>query len=93
MKLFSFSIFFAICFSSAVWARKDLPSDVRDLLSRMQECEHWAGEEAYDEERKMQIAAGIDKARCADLESDKKKALQKYKAQPQILKKLNQPSI
>ncbi len=38
-----------------------LPPDARKFLLRYEECEHWLGEEPYDEARRRQIDRAVNK--------------------------------
>ncbi len=57
-----------------------LPSDVIKVIDRILECNHWAGEEAYDEERKKQIFDAVDRLKCNKLKSDQEALIKKHKA-------------
>jgi len=86
--LFASSHAFAEDFDAALKRIKaGLPADVGKVIDRMTGCNHWAGEEAYDEDRKQQIHKAVDELRCKDLESDKTKLLKKYKAKESAIKK------
>ena len=74
-------------FSSAPMAAP-LPADVQRLVDRKFLCEHFAGEEAYDEARAIQIAQAMREARCNSVPSDEAKLRVKYKRQPAALSAL-----
>lgn len=47
-----------------------IPADVRRFVDRVEQCEHWAGEEAFDAARRRQINQAFDRLRCDLLERD-----------------------
>lgn len=47
-----------------------IPADVRRFADRVEQCQHWAGEEAYDAARRRQIDQAFDRLRCDLLERD-----------------------
>ena len=47
-----------------------LPGDVRAFVERRIECNHWAGEDAYDTQRGRQIAAAVERLRCDRIDRD-----------------------
>jgi hypothetical protein len=96
MKLILFILF---CSSVAVaevplWQDKldayvaELPKDVTALLKRMDECEHWGGEEPYDDARKQEITEAVGRLKCDDVAKDRAKILKKYKKKPKIVDKI-----
>ncbi len=62
--------------------------DVRDLLQRRTDCNHWAGEEGYDAARRAQINAAYEKLRCAALDADEAELLRRYGNHPSLRKAL-----
>lgn len=70
---------FMILFACARQSANDqLPADVRNLVARREQCQHWAGEEPYDKARARQIEAEIKRLRCEHLETEVEAARQKY---------------
>jgi hypothetical protein len=63
-----------------------IPSDVNSLISRIQGCRHFSGEEPYNEERKAEIAKAMEKLSCDSLDKDTVKIKKKYKKSPAIIK-------
>jgi hypothetical protein len=49
---------------------RDLPSNVSEFVYRRVDCNHWAGEDPYDEERREQIKKALGRLRCDVLEQD-----------------------
>jgi len=47
-----------------------IPADVRRFADRVEQCNHWAGEEAYDADRRRQINQAFDRLRCDLLQRD-----------------------
>jgi uncharacterized protein len=70
-------------------ADKSLPKEITDFLARVEGCDHWAGEEGYDEERKKEIKKAIKRLKCKKLDKETKKLQQKYKNDPEILKTIS----
>ena len=68
---------------------KGMPKSVQQFNKRQIECNHWAGEEHYDEARGLEIAAAAKKLNCDALEKDEKKLLKKYKSKPKIIDSIN----
>ncbi len=99
MKPLSVSLIFLIAISANAaitpWDEKvnayvkGLPKDVVALLRRMESCQHYGGEEAYDQARKKQIEVAVKKLRCDQLDADKEKALKKHAKQPAVVEKIN----
>jgi hypothetical protein len=58
--------------------RKGLPRDVIDFIERQGACNHWGGEEAYDEERRREIEAGVKGLACERLDRDQRRLRKKY---------------
>lgn len=65
-----------------------LPPPVQAFLDRYEQCEHWAGEEGYDEARRKEIEAAFDKLRCETIDLEKRKLEQRYKSNPSVLEAL-----
>ena len=63
-----------------------MPSDVNALISRIQGCLHFSGEEPYNPERKAEIANAMEKLNCDSLDSDTVKIKKKYRKSPAIIK-------
>ncbi len=63
--------------------------DVRDFLKRIQDCQHWAGEEGYDAARRAEINAAYTKLRCAALDADEQALKRRYDNNPALLKTLD----
>ena len=61
------------------------PREVARYLERAAGCNHWAGEEAYDANRKAEIDKAISDLRCTSLERDEKRLHHRYAGAPKIL--------
>lgn len=59
--------------------------DVMKFIDRCQLCEHWQGEEGYDEDRKKEINNAIVKLRCESIDKDRIILQQRYKTNKQLL--------
>ena len=68
--------------------KRGQPADVRKLIDRISDCSHWAGEEAYDAERKREILRAVTRLKCDRLEQDEVVARKRYAKQPGVLKAL-----
>lgn len=67
-----------------------LPRDVRVLIDRRLQCEHWAGEEPYDRARRRQINAAIRGLRCETVEREEARLAKRYSRSPSVLKALTE---
>jgi hypothetical protein len=54
-----------------------LPPDAAEYINDFRSCQHWGGEDAYDEKRAKQISEGIESS-CTGLESKRKSIRTKY---------------
>jgi hypothetical protein len=70
--------------------RKDMPTDVSDFIRRAVVCNHWAGEEPYDDDRRAQINAAVSSLRCRELDADQATLRKQYAGQNEILRRINQ---
>ena len=61
------------------------PAPVRAFIQRRQGCNHWSGEEAYDQDRAKEIAAALRQLRCREIEADGTALRRRYVRQPEIL--------
>jgi hypothetical protein len=63
----------------------DVPRDIAAFVADRQQCDHFRGEEPYDEARRQEIAAALDRfcrgtdARLADLRKKYRKAPEKIR--------------
>lgn len=62
-----------------------VPTEVFDFVGRRALCEHWSGEEGYDDDRKAQIADALTRLRCDALEADEAALQTKYADEHRIL--------
>ena len=67
---------------------RGLPKNVRNFIDRRANCNHWAGEEPYDAERKAQIEAATNQLRCGSLEKDEATLSRRYSKNGRALKAL-----
>jgi hypothetical protein len=65
--------------------RDGLPADVVEFVVSSSECDHWAGEDAYDAERRKQIEDGAQQLGCDRLEAVERGLRSKYAGKPRIL--------
>ena len=66
-----------------------MPSDVLAFVSQRDECEHWLGEEPYDNERGKEISDAIN-ATCTGTDKKLSALRRKYKDHPAALETLAQ---
>jgi len=62
-----------------------VPTEVFDFVGRRALCEHWSGEEGYDDDRKAQIADALTHLRCDALDADEAALQAKYVEEPRTL--------
>ena len=67
-----------------------LPSPVKALLARSDECLHWSGEDAYDAERGAQIEKAVTRLRCDTVAADAARLEQRYRKNPAAVKALRE---
>ena len=70
--------------------RKDMPADVSDFIRRAVTCNHWAGEEPYDEERRAQMAEAVASLRCRELDTDQRALAKQYDGNAEVLRRIRQ---
>lgn len=64
-----------------------MPEEVNLLVVRWESCQHWAGEEPYDEERRREIEAGVA-ASCPGNEERRAALLEKYADRADVVARL-----
>ena len=62
------------------------PADVKSLFSRAEECQHWAGEEAYNAARGKEILQAVHRLRCETLDDDYVRLHEKYADEAAVIK-------
>ena len=70
--------------------QEGMPPEVRDFIRRAVICNHWAGEEPYDEDRRAQIAAAVASLRCRELDSDQNELRSRYAKDAAVLARIAQ---
>jgi hypothetical protein len=70
--------------------RKDMPADVSDFIRRAVTCNHWAGEEPYNEERRAQMAEAVGSLRCRELDTDQRALAKLYHGNAEVLRRIRQ---
>ena len=68
--------------------KKNMPSSVSKFIDRQIMCNHWAGEEPYDEERRQEINLATKDLKCDSLAIDEKRLNGKYKNKPAVLESI-----
>lgn len=73
----------------AMGAETPLPVDVQAFLDRRAGCEHWRGEEPYDEERRIEIATNACEL-CRGTDAQLERLKKKYRTQAKVILALSQ---
>ncbi len=63
-----------------------LPADVEAYVTRRRGCNHWGGEDAYDEARARKITAAVKALRCDTIEADEARLRRRYGKDSTVLK-------
>ncbi len=82
MKLFAIFGLALLSFSAQAQGQ---PKDVEALVKRIASCNHFAGEEGYDAQRRREIAAAMKASRCATVVADEAKLLKKYERNKKLI--------
>lgn len=69
-------------------SQKDLPSDVSAFVEKRDLCDHFRGEEPYDEERREFLIKNITKL-CTGTDNELARLKEKYKDNSAITEKLS----
>lgn len=70
--------------------REGMPPDVSEFIRRAVICNHWAGEEPYDDDRREQINRAVKRMGCLELDADQKALRSQYAGQGEVLKRISQ---
>jgi hypothetical protein len=70
--------------------RNGMPPDVSDFIRRAVVCNHWAGEEPYDDERRAQINLAVQTLRCRELDADQLALAKQYHDNVDVLRRIQQ---
>lgn len=65
--------------------RKGLPAAVVDFVERYAGCNHWGGEDGYDDQRRKEIERNVVQLGCERLEADEGRLRKKYAGKSRIL--------
>ncbi|WP_093001623.1 hypothetical protein [Rhizobium sp. NFR07] len=71
----------SLCLSAGVTLAADLPVDVAAFVEERQQCDHFRGEEAYDEARAAEINKALDRY-CSGTDARLAKLKAKYSKGP-----------
>jgi hypothetical protein len=79
-----------ICLAAAfpAWADERLPEDVARFIERRDGCDHFRGEEAYDEERRQFLLQKMIET-CKGTDRQLAALKKKYRGQKQVMEKLS----
>ena len=64
-----------------------MPRDVQAYIVRWSDCMHWAGEPAFDEDRRRQIDRGIEKS-CTGVDALGARLRARHAAHPAVLDRI-----
>jgi hypothetical protein len=67
-------------------ALRKAPSPVRSFVERLVSCEHWAGEEPYDADRRREIERALRIDRCDRIDIEGREFRRRYARRPEILR-------
>lgn len=68
--------------------KEGMPAPVAALIDRMVQCQHWAGEEPYDEARRREIAQAVRQLRCDSLEQDERRLLKVHASRTDVRQRI-----
>jgi hypothetical protein len=81
---------FAAAMTANATSAKPFPPAVEAFLDRWEQCDHWAGEEPYDEARRKEIDAAFDKLHCESIAAERQRLQQRYKKDAAVMKALEE---
>lgn len=88
MRVKLFLLLVVTSVSSHSWAQAKLPTDVARFVEKRDGCDHFRGEEAYDEERRKFLLKNMN-ALCKGTDARLMQLKKKYAQQRAIMHKLN----
>jgi hypothetical protein len=68
--------------------RAPVPREVRSLVDRRVGCNHWGGEDPYDQERAKEINSVMRSLRCVTLDRDEARLKRRYAGRSDVLRLL-----
>lgn len=66
-----------------------MPRDVQAYVVRWNDCQHWAGEPAFDAARRRQIEQGVEKA-CTGVDDLGRRVRARHAANPAVIERLKE---
>lgn len=69
--------------------KNGMPIKVKRLIDRQVACNHWGGEEPYDEARATEIKHAVEKLKCSTLEKDSDRLKKVYQLKPKVISAIN----
>ncbi|MGU3664916.1 hypothetical protein ACLBX9_12085 [Methylobacterium sp. A49B] len=66
-----------------------LPAEVQRYVTRRLGCNHWTGEDAYDEARGRDIATAVKELRCDAIDADETRLRRRFKGDLPVRKALD----
>lgn len=64
---------------------KNMPKEVEFMIYRIIQCNHWGGEDGYDEERRNDINKAYEENKCSTVEKDQSDFLNKYSENEKVV--------
>jgi hypothetical protein len=99
MRVFALAIAFGLLATAAsaqqdAWAKikaakAQAPADVASYMDRRMGCEHFAGEPAYDAERRAYLEKMFAELECTTLKADEAALRRKYQGNPAALQAMD----
>jgi len=74
-------------------AQAATPRDVADYAGRREGCNHWAGEEGYDADRRAEINKAIADLKCTALDRDERRLRHRYRHNPEALQQIKKARV
>ena len=68
------------------------PAPVQAFIVRRATCNHWSGEEPYDDERARQIARALGSLKCNRIEADELALRRRYAAHADLIALIDRTS-
>jgi hypothetical protein len=68
---------------------RNMPVEIHDFIDRRANCNHWAGEEAFDDARAAEIRAAVSRLRCMGVDDDEAALKRRYAHSPEVIKALD----
>ncbi len=67
-----------------------VPGAVKAFVARREDCNHWAGEDAYDAARGREIERAVNRLHCDRLDDEATALKARYGADPRVAKAIDE---